>query len=117
LQKFLSSAKSSIFQILIEVKRVKAVRAFSEKIVHTVITWSILLSLKFFATQPPVIGLAVSRKATGLPDEAERGKGSQPIKPFSRSRHQAQFAVQRTDDHIRSLRAVFDQWGHTGPGA
>jgi transposase-like protein len=51
-QKFLSSAKSSIFQILIEVKRVKAVRAFSEKIVHAVITRSILLSLKIFAPEP-----------------------------------------------------------------
>src|SRR5437660_7672779 len=64
-----------------------------------------------------VIRLAVGGKATRLSDEAERRKSRQPIKPLTRSRHQAQFALQRTDDHIGSLFTVLDQWWHTGPGS
>jgi hypothetical protein len=47
--KFLSSTKQSILYSLRKVKRVKGVQKES---VHTAITWSILLSLKIFATEP-----------------------------------------------------------------
>jgi hypothetical protein len=65
----------------------------------------------------PVVRIAVSSKATRLPDEAEGGKGCQPIKPLSRVGKQVQFAFLRADDDVPSLCTVFDQRGHAGPSS
>ena len=59
--------------------------------------------------------MAVGGETALLTHEAERGDGRKPIKPLSRIRHQVQLALLRTDDHIGSLRAVFDQRRHAGP--
>src|SRR6266849_3395061 len=50
-----------------------------------------------------------------LAHKAERGNGRKPLKPLRRIRHQVQLAFLRTEDHIGSLRAVFDQSRHARP--
>ncbi len=60
-----------------------------------------------------LVALVVSSmrgKTSCRPNETERGEGSQPVKPCSRIGFQLHLALLGTDDHVDSLRAVFDQW-------
>jgi hypothetical protein len=52
---------------------------------------------------------SMRRKTPSLPNETERGEGSQPVNPRARIGLQMHLAFLRTNDHVDSLRAVFDQ--------
>jgi hypothetical protein len=58
---------------------------------------------------------SMPRKAPCRPNETERGKGSQPVNPRARIGFQMDLAFLRTDDHVDSRRAVFDQGRHARP--
>src|SRR5260370_29007363 len=57
---------------------------------------------------------SMPRKAPCRPNETERGKGRQPVKPRARIGLQMDLAFLRTDDHVDARRAVFDQGRHAG---
>src|SRR5216683_1958045 len=56
-----------------------------------------------------VVVSSMRRKTPCRPNETERGEGSQPVKPRARIGLQMHLAFLRTNDHVDSLRAVFDQ--------
>src|SRR5260221_3416896 len=58
---------------------------------------------------------SMPRKAPCRPNETERGKGRQPVKPRARIGFQMHLAFLRTNDHVDARRAVFDQGRHARP--
>jgi len=63
----------------------------------------------------PSLGVAVGMEAPGLPDEAERGQGSQPVKPLRQVGSKGQGPLARANQHVVTLDPVFDQRGDPRP--
>jgi hypothetical protein len=88
-QKFLNSSKGYILENLIRVKRVKDAPLFLSKVSIAAVLYSILMSLKIFATQP-LVG-ALQTILSSFPRAELLSSGNQPLRLLEWSEEEFEF--------------------------